>query len=105
MRLFKQNMTWNRAHDSKALVKTCCYDWRAGSVGKELATQAKDLNSNPQNTMEAGAVALSVLLVTLQWESERQKWDPCKLAGQLTWYMPTKKNRKALSENKLGGKN
>lgn len=67
-------------------------------MGKELATQAKDLNSNPQNTMEAGAVAMFVLLVALQWDS-------CKLAGQLAWHMPTKKNRKALSENKLGGKN
>lgn len=74
-------------------------------MGKELATQAKDLNSNPQNTMEAGAVAMFVLLVALQWECERPKWDSCRLAGQLAWYMPTKKNRKALSENKLGGKN
>ena len=43
-------------------------------MGKELATQAKD-------TTEAGAVAMSVLLVALQWECERQKWDSCKLAG------------------------
>lgn len=76
-----------------------------GSVGKELATQVKDLNSNPQKTKEAGAIAMSVMLVALQWQCEKQTWDSCKLAGQLAWYMPTKKNKQALSQNKLGGKN
>lgn len=105
MRLFKQNMTWNRAHDSKALFKTCCYNWRGWlsgerachtSEGPEFKSPEHNGSRCSSHVCTAGSAPVGV------WEAEVGFVQACRAASMV---YATKKNRKALSENKLGGKN